>query len=150
MISRNDLYLLLAELKDSGIDTEAPTKELVDSRKGVPVSVLKFINDHRQMDLSRFYEKLRKSYNDKHSKLYGSIVKEESDPQFIITTLSCLLTQVVLFSRDVEDRDMFLKHARAAEISKVLLNHFQLADVLNAQKLLRLIKADLKCLEGLK
>lgn len=112
--------------------------------------MLKFINDHRQMDLSCFYEKLRKSYNSKHSKLYISIVKEDSDPQGVITTLAALLTQIVLFSKQVSDRDMFFKHARAAEIAKVLANHFQTSDMINAAKLLRLIKADLKCLESLK
>ena len=92
MISNSDLYLLLADLQDNGVDTSTPTKELVASRGGVPTGVLKFINDRRQMDLSAFYEKLRKSYNAKKSKLYISIVKEIEEPQDIITTLSCLLT----------------------------------------------------------
>lgn len=131
MISNSDLYLLLADLQDSGVDTTTPTQQLVRSGRSVPVSVLKFINDHRQLDLSCFYRKLRKSYNDKRSKLYISIVREDDDPQQVPVTLSCLLTQIVLFSKTVEDRDMFLKHARAEEISKVLLNHFRTADIIS-------------------
>ena len=112
---------------------------------------LKFINKNRNIDLCRFYEKLRKSYNDKKSKLYINIVKEDfSKPNVALTTLSSLLTQILLFSKDLEDKDMFLRHSRAQEITKVLTLYFNDYDLSNAIKLLRIIKCDLKVLEGSK
>ena len=75
MITRNDCYLLLAEINEKGIDTSAQIKSLMSSTS-IPLDVIKFINDNRQLDLTSFYEKIRKSYNNKKSKLYINIVKE--------------------------------------------------------------------------
>ena len=44
---------------------------------------------------------------------------------------------------------MFLRHARCNEITQVLNNYFKTYDLTNCIKLLRLIKADLKCLESI-
>ena len=60
MITKNDALLLLSDLQDSGVQTKDAIKELMASRD-VPISVLQFINKHRQLDLTGFYEKLRKS-----------------------------------------------------------------------------------------
>lgn len=142
MISRNDVLLLLSELKDSGIDTQAAEKELILS-PAVPISVLEFVNEHRSLDLVNFYEKLRKSYNHKKSKLYKQIVSDDIKASQIVTTLSSLCLQILLFSDSVEDREMFLRHARAREISLALSKYFTTYDLTICQKLLRLIKADL-------
>ena len=77
-------------------------------------------------------------------------MKEIESPNDVLTTLSALLTQVLLFARDVENREMFLKHARAWEISKVLADYFQTYSLTNCIKLLRVIKADIKALESMK
>ena len=86
MISKNDVVLLLTELQDNGIDIQDSIIKLFKS-ESIPLSVIKFINDHRQLDLTAFYEYLRKSYNNKKSKLYISIVKEIENPEDVITTL---------------------------------------------------------------
>ena len=65
MITKNDCYLLLSELETSGIDTSVPIKELMSSPSPT-LEVIKFINDNRQLELTLFYEKLRKSYNHKY------------------------------------------------------------------------------------
>lgn len=149
MISRNDCLLLLADMEDNGIDTSEATKKLLNG--DVSLDVIKFINDNRQLDLSAFYEKLRKSYNNKKSSLYKNIVKEDIDePTKLLNTLASLQLQILLFSEKVEDREMFLRHSRAREISLVLSNYFKTYDLTNCVKLLRLVKADLKALESIK
>ena len=148
MITKNDCILLLTELEENGVDTKSALREALAN--GATFSVIKFINDSRQLDLTRFYEKVRKSYNKKKSTLYINIVKEIESPNDVLTTLSALLTQVLLFARDVENREMFLKHARAWEISKVLADYFQTYSLTNCIKLLRVIKADIKALESMK
>ena len=148
MITKNDCILLLTELEENGIDTKVALKEALT--QGVTLSVIKFINDNRQLDLTTFYEKIRRSYNKKKSSLYINIVKEIESPNEVLTTLSALLTQILLFARDIENREMFLKHARAFEIAKILADYFQTYDLTKCVKLLRVIKADIKALESMK
>ena len=107
MITKNDCYLLLSELNEKGVDTSSPIKDLMSSTSP-SIDVIKFINDNRQLDLTAFYEKIRKSYNNKKSKLYINIVKEIEHPQDVLVTLSSLLNQILLFSKNAEDRQMFL------------------------------------------
>ena len=149
MITRNDCFLLLRELQNNGMDTTEQINKLV-STQTLPLDVVKFINDNRQFDLSKFYEKIRKSYNAKKSNLYINIVKDIEEPNKILTTLSALLTQILLFSENAENRQMFLKHARAADIAKVLTIYFNNYDLTNCINILRILKADLKAFESIK
>lgn len=149
MISKNDLLLLLADIKSKGIETKDETTKLLTSNT-IPLDVVKFINDNRQLDLLKFYEKIRKSYNNKKSNLYINIVKEIEDTNEVLTTLSAMLTQLLLFSKTVENKQMFLRHARANDICKVLGLYFTNYDLTNCLKLLRIIKADIKALESIK
>ena len=145
MISKNDLILLLTDLQEKGIDV---SKELNTTIKnGVQISTIGFINAHRQLDLHKFYEKIRKSYNEKHSNLYINIMREIDDINKVLTTLSALETQILIFSKSAKDMEMFLRHSRALEISRVLSNYFQTYDLKPCIKLLQLIKADIKCLQ---
>ena len=145
MITKNDVILLLTDLQENGINV---SKQLNDTIKnGVTIQTVQFINSNRQLDLYKFYEKIRKSYNQKHSNLYINIVKEIDDINKVLITLSALETQILIFAKNVEDREMFLRHSRANEISKVLQNYFTTYDSKPCIKLIQLIKADLKCLE---
>lgn len=145
MISKNDLILLLTDLQEKGIDVDKELNATIKS--GVTVDTIGFVNAHRQLDLHKFYEKIRKSYNEKHSNLYINIVREIEDVTKVLTTLSALETQILIFSKGAENREMFLRHSRALEISRVLSNYFQTYDLKPCIKLLQLIKADLKCLQ---
>jgi hypothetical protein len=149
MISKNDLMLLLIDLKSKGIDTDTQVNTLM-SNPQLPIEVVKFINDNRQLDLFKFYEHIRKSYNKKKSNLYINIVKEIEEPTEVLTTLSAMLTQLLLFSKQVDNKQMFLRHARANDITKVLSLYFNNYDLTNCIKLLRIIKADIKALESIK
>ena len=102
MITKNDCLLLLTEIESNGIDTKRMCNKLI-AHSGVDMEVLKFINDNRPLELSLFYERLRKNYNNKKSKLYKEIVQVDSrEPKDIVVTLSCLLTQILLYSNQVE------------------------------------------------
>ncbi len=151
MITKTDLLLLLTELQAQGVDTSADVKYLMSS-KSIPLDLLKKINQDRQLDVARFYEKLRASYNTKKSKLYINIMKSDentiSDPNTILTTLSALLNQILQFKAD--DKVMFFKHVRANEIVQVLDIYFKTYNIKPALKLLTLMKADIKCLEAMK
>lgn len=142
MISKNDIILLLTELEDNGIEVKDQITKVFSS-PSIPLDVIKFINDNRQLDLTAFYEKLRKNYNHKKSKLYISIVKEVENPIDVITTLSSYGLQIALYAKQLEDNQLFLKHSRAREVNMVLTQYYTDYDLTNCFNLLRLIKADL-------
>lgn len=146
MVTRRDCFLLLNELTENGIDTKKALAEL-SSAKDVPINVVQFINQNRQLDLSNFYEGLRKNYNHKKSPLYGNIVKEIKDPNEVLTTLASFLTQALLYSKKAEDREMFLRHARVSDITKVLTKYFYDYDLTTCIKLIQVLKADIKALD---
>ncbi len=149
MISKNDCLLLLADLHEKGINTSASVDTLMRG-SNIPLSVLKQINDNRQLDLSVFYNQIRVNYNKKKSSLYINIVKDITEPKDVLTTLSALSTQILLFGNKLENRQMFIKHSRLNEITKVLNIYANTYDLTNCIKLLRVIKADLKALESIK
>lgn len=142
MISKTDLILLLTNL-DGG--QEYVGKVLAD--ENVPMDVVKFVNDQRELDVSKFYTYIRKSYNQKRSKLYIQIMKEMDDVNEVLITLSSLQLQIMLFSKKVDDKSLFLRHSRAPEISRVLSKYYQNFDTTACVKLLRLVKADIIAFE---
>ena len=150
MLTKNDMILLLTEIEATGVDVNKYLVQLFNSDK-IPTSVLKFINDTRQLDVASFYEVLRKSYNQKKSPLYKNLVKEEfNDPNEVLTTLSALNLQIMLYSKNLDDNKMFLKHSRGEEITSVLNNYYKTYDLIPCLKALRVIKADLKSFEHIK
>lgn len=150
MITKRDCILLLSELSAKGIDTQSMLNKVVKS-SDVDMSVIKYINEHRQFEANAFYEKLRKSYNNKKSTLYKNIVTcDEVDcTSTVLTTLSSLMLQIFLYAQQLEDNKLFLRHARAEEITKVLSNYLRTYDLIPCMKMLQLVKADLKAFEML-
>lgn len=147
-ITKNDCLLLLSEISDQGIDCKSITQQLI--KEGKPsLEILKFINNYKPFDLINFYEKLRKSYNNKKSTLYINIMKEVEDPQTVLTTLNSYSLQALLFSKDLEDKQQFYNFSRIDEIYKCLNYYIQTYDLIPCIKLLQLIKADIKALETL-
>ena len=147
MITRNDCVLLLTEIQQQTRESMSSYIKKVFNSPDIDIDILKFINNKRQLDLTRFYEKLRKSYNNKKSSLYINIVKETEDPTEVLTTLASLNLQILLFAKNVEDKSMFFNHARSQEITMVLNNYFKTYDIKPCLQLLRLVKADLKVCE---
>lgn len=149
MITKNDCILLLTEIQKQGdVDVKSQLVKQIKSEEVLP-DIIQFINKNRQMDLSKFYEKVRKSYNNKKSQLYINIVRDldENKPQEVLTTLASLNLQLLLYSKDATNYQMFLRAARMEEINKCLLNYSKTYDIIPCIKLLQILKADLKCLE---
>lgn len=148
MITKTDCLSLLFELKDKGINCNEQIKHLLVITEP-DIETIKFINDNRELNVRKFYEKLRKSYNQKRSNLYINIVRENRDkvdPKELVITLASLQLQILLFNKTLDDID-FLRNARFDEISKVLLNYYSTKDIIPCQRLLDLVKSDLKVLE---
>lgn len=149
MISNKDCIILLNDLANKGIDV-TEMKRRAYMNKNVEVEVLEFISKYRPLDIANFYEKLRRQYNKKHSKVYMSIVKEDLSPKEVMITLSSLLTQIMIYANELDNPELFLKHARVNEITKVIELYANDYDLINATNLLHLIKADLKAFESFK
>ena len=145
MIQTNDLVLLLTELESNGVEkSKQYLRTLLSSNSPkVLIDTLKFINDSRPFDMVQFYERMRKNHNEKKSPLYKNIVKDIDDVDEVITTLHAYILQVNLYSKHVEDKPMFFKHARAEEVTRVLNNYYKTYDITGALKLIKLLKADL-------
>ena len=150
MITRRDCILLLSELSAKGIDTSYMMK-LALATSDADITVIKFINDNRQLDANAFYEKIRKSYNHKKSNLYKNIVTcDEVDcSTTVLTTLAALNLQILLFinNNNVSDVKMFLEHTRFEEINHCMLNYSRTFDLVPCIKVLQMVKADLKAFE---
>jgi hypothetical protein len=147
MITKNDCLSILVKLEDNGVaGIDSYMRKLLISRE-IPLEVLKFISDNRGLEISNFYEMLRKNHNKKKSPLYTNIVRENSSQKDIITTLSCLLTQILLYGAKLETQEIFFKEARAEEISRVLNNYFKTGIYDECISLLKMIRSDLLVLE---
>lgn len=148
MITRRDCLLLLSEMSEKGIDVSDMLNHALRTND-IDLGVVKYINDNRQLDVNSFYEKLRKSYNDKKSILYKNIVTcDEVDcTDTVLTTLASLNLQILLYMSKLEDTSMFLRHTRFEEITQSLLNYSETYDLVPCIKVLQIIKADLKAFE---
>ena len=149
MLTKNDLILLLSEMEENNINVTDQLHKLMLS-DGISRDVLKFINDNRPLEIANFYTLLRKNYNDKKSKLYKNLVKEDfEDPTEVLTTLAALNLQIFLYAKKLSESTMFLKQSRSEEISNVLANYCKTYDLLPCLKALKVIKADLKSFESI-
>jgi hypothetical protein len=147
MITKNDCLSILTKLDESGVGgVNSYMRKLLVSRE-IPLDVLRFISDNRGLEVSHFYEMLRKSHNQKKSPLYTNILKEIDDPQEVVTTLSCLLTQILLYGKKLENRDQFFREVRAEELTRVLNNYFKTGLYEECLNIIKAIKADLLVLE---
>ena len=146
MITKADCLSILVKLEDKGLDINPYMKKLAISKE-IPLDVLRFISDNRGIEVSEFYEMLRKSHNQKKSPLYTNILKEVNTPKDIVLILSCLLTQVILYGSKLENAESFLKEVRAEEITRALNTYFKESSIETGATLLKLIKSDLMVLE---
>ena len=147
MITKNDCLSILTKLDESGVSDVNPYVRKLVVARDIPLEVLKFISDNRGLEVSKFYEMLRRSHNQKKSPLYTNILKEVDDPQEVVTTLSCLLTQILLYGKKLENRDQFFREVRAEELTRVLNNYFKTGLYEECLNLIKVIKSDLLVLE---
>lgn len=150
MIRKDDCILLLTKIQEEKkIDVKKYISQLMISEY-IPEDILRFINDNRQLDLTAFYNKVRKSYNANKSNLYKNLVRETFEkPEDVLTTLASLSLQILLFEKNVEDKIGFLKHSRFEEITRVLNQYAKSYDLRPCLNMLYLIKSDIKILENI-
>ena len=147
MITKNDCLSILVSLEDKGISINDQMKKLLTAKE-IPLEVLKFIADHRGIEVANFYEMLRKKHNEKKSPLYKNIVKEIEDPEEVITTLACLLVQITLYSNKLtSNKELFQREIRADEITRVLNNYYNTGLLEPCLILIKLLKSDVLVLE---
>lgn len=148
MITKSDIVLLLTDIQNTGIDCSQILQEALLEPQ-ISFKALKFINDNRQLDLTRFYEKLRKSYNNHKSKLYKNIVTGVSEDNVteILTTLNSYTLQCLIFEKEVSDIQMFERFARLEEVYRCLHHYSKTHDLIPCIQVLNLIKTDIKALE---
>ena len=147
-ISKTDCLVLLNELQENGIDSSLMVRKLIKMSEPT-TEVLKFINDNRQLDLAAFYEKIRKSYNNKKSTLYINLMKDPDigNINSILATLNSYALQVILFANSVNNKQIFFRFARLQEVYQCLYYYTKTYDLTNCLRLLSLIKSDIKVLE---
>ena len=147
MITKNDCLTVLVAMEDTGINIDAEMKKLITS-KDIPIEVLKFIIEHKGIEVANFYEMLRKKHNKKKSPLYLNILKASEDPEDVIVTLACLLVQITLYSKNLQtNKEIFQREIRAEEITRVLNDYYSSGRLDSCIALLRLLKTDLLVLE---
>lgn len=152
MITKNECLTLLMRLEGQGVNIDAHMRAVLLA-KNPPVETLKFIAKNKGFEAAEFYEMLRKKTNQKKSPLYKNILRGVTTIQESITTLTCLLTQIVLYSSKLEDPGVasrFLQGARAGEIANALKEYFEVQNPELCLNLLKLINADIKVLEFLR
>lgn len=149
MLTKTDLILLLTDIEANGIDVQEYMKEVL-RHPSISKNVLKFINDYRHFEVADFYNMIRVNYNKKKSSLYKNLVKDVfDDPAEILTTLSALNLQIMLYAKKLDDNALFLKHSRGEDITFALNNYYKTFDLIPCMKVLKLIKADLKSFESI-
>ena len=146
MITKNDCLSILVKMEDNGVNIDACMRKLLASKE-VPLDVLKFISQNRGIEVGNFYEMLRKKHNKDKSPLYANILKEVSDVNDAIITLTCLMTQISLYGSKLDDAGNFYREVRADEIAGVLSGYFKTEDAEKCVALLKLIKSDILVLE---
>lgn len=148
MLQKNDLILLLSEMQEKGYNVDKELTTLLTS-PSIPLDILKLVNDNRPLPVTQFYERVRRNHNTKKSDLYKNIMKETNEVDKILTTLSAFVLQVNLYARYLEDNNqqMFYKHSRVEEITRVLNNYYKTYDLTSCIKILRLIKSDILAFE---
>ena len=150
MINRIDCYEVLFSLKKRGVDVEKQLKMLSTS-PSVPLEVIRFINETRPLNVTAFYESLRKKNNQKSSKLYKNIVVESHDnPLEVVKTASSLLTQILITSEKLpkEEVSSFYSQTRAKELTNALSEYFINGDIQKVLEELKRVKEDIKILEN--
>lgn len=150
MITKADCLSILVKLeKDQNINVDKYVKQVALAKDTIPLEVLRFIANNRGLEVVNFYEMLRKKHNKDKSPLYTNILKEISDPNEVVLTLSCLLTQIMLYGNKLSNPEAFYKEVRAEELTRALNTFFGDSNWEICKTVLRLVKSDILVLEYL-
>ena len=146
MITKNECISMLMNLEKAGIKVDDQIRKVLTS-KTIPLETLQFINTNQGLEAVKFYEMIRRNHNQKKSKLYTNILSGSRSEEDLVTTLSCLLTQILLYGKKLESKDQFFREVRAEELTRVLNNYFKTGLYEECLNLIKVIKSDLLVLE---
>lgn len=149
MLTRQDCYKILFEMSNKGLNVQKQISTLSTSTK-VPIELIRFINQNRELNVTTFYESLRKKHNAKSSKLYLKLMKEEIEATECLKTLSSYITQVLIMSESIDtgERKSFYNSVRIKEALSALNKYFLEQDITECIDILKMIKSDIKILEN--
>lgn len=142
-MNKNECYVELFKLKQSGIDVSSQLVELAQSDK-VPASIIEFLKVSSPD--KRFYESLRVKSNKNNNKLYKNLL-DESDKDIIDKSvlLASYITQCILFSKSSNmnsvDRDRFYESVNYNKVLESLIHSESIDDTLS------MIRSSLKSLK---
>lgn len=150
MLTKNECLSILVGLENENVNVNAQLKKVLLAQD-IPTDVLKFIVENKGFEAVAFYELLRKKHNQSKSPLYTNLLSDPDSVDTALTTLSCLLVQIILYNNKlpVEKRTQFLSEIRVAEITEVLADYFKTENNEMLFKLLKAIQIDLMTLEYL-
>lgn len=150
MLGRQDCYKLLIDIKNKGINVDKYFLMLSQSVE-IPVEVIKFINENRELDITRFYEDLREKHNKRKSKMYYDLMRE-LEPEESIITLSSLITRAFIFGKTLSTRDriQFYENIDIPSITSAINEYTKTSDIGKCLEILSKIKNDIKVLESYK
>lgn len=147
MITKLHAMTLLFDMKKRGMDVDEDIKYLM-THSDPTLDIIRKINDNIDLSIRAFYDKLRKSYNNGHSKLYINIVKENDlEPKEVLCTLGSLQLQILLFNKTLDNDPFFLGNARFNEICDCFKEYYNSGNIIPCRDLLNMFKVDLKFLE---
>lgn len=115
--------------------------------------LLSYMIKEQGLEVRNFYEYLRKQYNNRRSKLYKNLVREDFLDQNVsekVIVLTSLLQQITLHCKHLDSKraqDSFLKQSRADEILESLHSYFSAGNEEYINQVLKLIQIDLKVIE---
>lgn len=113
-----------------------------------PTGVISTLKENGNLEIFTFYNRLRKNYNEKHSKVYINIMKEVEDPKKVLTTLSALVTQILLFSEKSKYKNIFIRHSKLNEILKALEQYSESQTLIPCVEIIKELKQDIKQIEA--
>lgn len=150
MLSKLDVYQILFEMKAQNIQGAEENIKLISKSVEVPLDVIRYINDNRSLQITEFYEDLRRKSNTKASKLYKNLMKEDKQPQEVLKTASSYVTQVLIRAEqlDLQERTIFYDNSRVKQISEGIHNYFNNGEIRSLLDVLTTVRKDIKILEN--
>lgn len=75
-------------------------------------------------------------------------MKEVEDPKKVLTTLSALVTQILLFAEKSKYKNIFIRHSKLNEILKALEQYSDSQTLIPCVEIIKELKQDIKQIEA--
>ena len=148
MIDKQYCYRLLFEEQQNGTNCEQYIKDLALS-VSIPKNVIRFLNDVRKPEVTKFFEDLRERNKKRTHKLYGTLMSDTEDVCKLSKALSSYVTQALIFTEtmpEMQKKEVF-QQLRLTEAIEALNSYFTNNDIKLILNVCRSISSDIKLLE---